>query len=164
MTWQTRGKLAGVGALFPPWCGSSGSSSGCQAWKQTPSLTEPSWRPLKRLFNNALNSSCRYLYITRKETEARRHIHQRPQDQPGNSKVRKGSREEPWGLAVSRTGGGRLGSQSSALKRGVVCVCVYTLAPGLDCPLPHLCVEVTLGDPVKQSLLNGEVQSSPDHQ
>lgn len=66
--------------------------------------------------------------------------------------------------AGRRTEGGRIGAQSSTLKRGVVCVFVYTLGPGQDCPLPHLCTEVTLGDPVKQSLLNGEVQSSPDHQ
>lgn len=128
--------------------------------------TEPSCQPLNCPFHNVFNRNCKYPYVTWKETEAQRHwdIHQKSQDQPGSYKVRKGSQEKPLGLACRSTERGRLGAQSLTLKRGVVCVCMYTLGPGQDCPLPHLCAEVTLGDPVKQSLLNGEVESSPDHQ
>lgn len=114
--------------------------------KQTPLPTKPSCQPFKCLFNNVLNRSCKYLYVRWKDPEAEAHS-SLIQRSTGKSKVRKGSQEEPLELAGRRTGGRRFGSQSSALKSGVVCVCVHALAPGLDCPLPHLCAEVTLGDP-----------------
>lgn len=134
--------------------------------RNPPLSTEPSCQPLNVPFTMFLieTTSTSMSYGRKLRHRGTGTSTRDPKISQGVTKSGKGHRRSPLGLACRRTEGGRLGAQSSALKRGVVCVCVYTLGPGQDCPLPHLCAEVTLGDPVKQSLLNGEVQSSPDHQ